>query len=84
VLTDREVEWDKEHGTPRRDGSGGDVQEGRRLGRTTTSCSRPSQSARHVHYKPQGDEFHRERLTKELPREPLAIKPHPYGVELGC
>src|SRR5256714_2880600 len=36
------------------------------------------------HYNPpRGAGFPRERLTKELPREPLAIKPHPYGVELG-
>src|SRR3989442_9175443 len=47
---------------------------------------RPALASRHarVHYKPpKGDEFHRERLTQELPREPMAIKPHPYGVELG-
>jgi DNA topoisomerase-6 subunit B len=38
-----------------------------------------------VHYRPpKGDEFHRERLTAELPRQPLAIRPHPYGVELGA
>jgi len=32
---------------------------------------------------PKGEEFKYERLSKELPREPLRIKPHPYGVELG-
>ncbi|HEY3176978.1 MAG TPA: DNA topoisomerase VI subunit B [Candidatus Polarisedimenticolia bacterium] len=32
---------------------------------------------------PKGETFHHPRLTEELPREPVPIKPHPYGVELG-
>ena len=30
-----------------------------------------------------GRSMHIPRATAELPREPLEIKPHPYGVELG-
>src|SRR5262249_16882605 len=32
---------------------------------------------------PKGEELRYERIAKDLPKEPLAIKPHPYGVELG-
>jgi DNA topoisomerase-6 subunit B len=37
-----------------------------------------------IRYKPPKDaEILFERVTRELPREALEIKPHPYGVELG-
>jgi DNA topoisomerase-6 subunit B len=36
-----------------------------------------------VYRDPKGETLTYTRLTQELPREPVAIKPHPYGVELG-
>lgn len=37
-----------------------------------------------IHYTdPDGNEFHYNRSTSELPPEAIEIKPHPYGVELG-
>ncbi|MDR0522285.1 MAG: DNA topoisomerase VI subunit B [Planctomycetaceae bacterium] len=37
-----------------------------------------------LHYTdPDGTEKHYERVITELPPEPVEIKPHPYGVELG-
>ena len=37
-----------------------------------------------IHYLPPKDEsLSYERVTRELPKETLEIKPHPYGVELG-
>jgi DNA topoisomerase-6 subunit B len=37
-----------------------------------------------LHYKdPDGSEQHYERVVEVLPPEPVEIKPHPYGVELG-
>jgi DNA topoisomerase-6 subunit B len=37
-----------------------------------------------IHYTPpNGETIHYERATRELPREAVEIKPHPYGVELG-
>src|SRR6266446_4085797 len=84
VLTDREVEWDKEHGTRVEMDLAGTYKKGRRSVDDYVMQSALANPHATVHYKPpKGDEFHRERLTKELPREPLAIKPHPYGVELG-
>ncbi len=85
VLIDRETEWDKEHGTRVEMELAGTYKKGRRSVDdyiVQTALANPHAT---VHYRPpKGDEFHRERLTRELPREPLAIKPHPYGVELGA
>ena len=85
VLTDREVEWESEHGTRVEMDLAGTYKKGRRSVDdyvAQTALANPHAS---VHYRPpKGDEFHRERLTDEMPREPVAIKPHPYGVELGA
>jgi len=84
VLTDREVEWETEHGTRVEMDLAGTYKKGRRSVDDYVMQSALANPHATVHYKPpKGDEFHRERLTTELPREPLAIKPHPYGVELG-
>ncbi|MEE8522654.1 MAG: DNA topoisomerase VI subunit B [Thermoanaerobaculia bacterium] len=84
VLIDREVEWDREHGTRVELNLAGTYKKGRRSVDdyiVQTALSNPHAS---VSYRPpKGEEFHRERVTEELPREPLAIKPHPHGVELG-
>jgi DNA topoisomerase-6 subunit B len=84
VLVDREVEWDREHGTRVEMELAGLYKKGRRSVDdyvVQTALANPHAS---VDYKPpKGDAFHRARLSQELPREPLVIKPHPYGVELG-
>ena len=36
-----------------------------------------------VYIDPEGQKIDFPRVTKELPRKPESIKPHPYGVELG-
>jgi DNA topoisomerase-6 subunit B len=85
VLVDREIEWEREHGTRVEMEIAGGYRKGRRSVDdyiTQTALANPHAT---IHYRPpQGDPFDRERLTRELPREPLAIKPHPYGVELGA
>ncbi len=85
VLTDREVEWNREHGTQVEMDLAGTYKKGRRSVDdyiTQTALANPHAT---IHYKPpKGDEFHRERVTDELPREPQSIKPHPYGIELGA
>jgi DNA topoisomerase-6 subunit B len=85
VLTDREVDWDREHGTRVEMDLAGTYKKGRRSVDdyiVQTALANPHAT---VHYRPpKGDEYHRERLTRELPRPPIAIKPHPHGVELGA
>ena len=84
VLTDRETDWDREHGTRVEMELAGTYKKGRRSVDDYVMQSALANPHATVHYRPpKGDEFHRERLTSELPREPLAIRPHPYGVELG-
>ena len=36
-----------------------------------------------VYHNPKGEQFEFPRLSEDLPREPIEIKPHPHGVELG-
>jgi DNA topoisomerase-6 subunit B len=84
VLVDREVEWDRDHGTRVEMELAGLYKKGRRSVDDYVVQSALANPHASVDYKPpKGDEFHRARLTQELPREPLVIKPHPYGVELG-
>jgi len=84
VLVDREVEWDREHGTKVEMELAGLYKKGRRSVDDYVLQTALANPHADVHYTPpKGDPLHRERLTKELPREPLVIKPHPYGVELG-
>jgi len=84
VLTDREVPWDAEHGTRVEMDIAGTYKKGRRSVDDYIVQSALANPHATVRYRPpKGDEYVRERLTGELPREPLAIKPHPYGVELG-
>jgi DNA topoisomerase VI subunit B len=84
VLVDREVEWDRDHGTSVEMELEGSYKKGRRSVDdyvVQTALANPHAA---VHYRPpKGDEYTRPRIAAELPREPLVIKPHPYGVELG-
>ncbi|MBI4168450.1 MAG: DNA topoisomerase VI subunit B [Acidobacteria bacterium] len=85
VLTDREVEWDRDHGTRVEMDLAGTYKKGRRSVDDYVMQSALANPHATVRYRPpKGDEFHRERLTTGLPREPQAIRPHPYGVELGA
>ena len=84
VQVDREVEWDRDHGTKVEMELAGLYKKGRRSVDdyvVQTALANPHAAVRYT--PPKGDPFLRERLTKDLPREPLVIKPHPYGVELG-
>ena len=84
ILTDREVDWDHDHGTRVEMDLTGTYKKGRRSVDdyiVQTALANPHAEVNYI--PPKGDEFHRERVTEELPREPLSIKPHPYGVELG-
>jgi DNA topoisomerase-6 subunit B len=79
------VPWEREHGTRVEMELAGTYKKGRRSVDDYIAQTALANPHAAVHYRPpKGDEFHRERLTTDLPRQPLAIKPHPYGVELGA
>lgn len=46
-----------------------------------TAIANPHASLRYT--PPSGDTIYYERASRDLPREAIEIKPHPYGVELG-
>jgi DNA topoisomerase VI subunit B len=84
VLEDTEVEWDREHGT-RVELELVGAHRGGRTGIDTyieqTIVANPHVT---LAYKPPDGEMQLfPRATENLPREPLEIKPHPHGVELG-
>ena len=85
VLSDREVEWDRDHGTRVEMELAGTYKKGRRSVDDYVVQTALANPHAEVHYRPpKGDELHRERLTSQLPRDPQAIRPHPHGVELGA
>jgi DNA topoisomerase-6 subunit B len=85
ILTDRETEWDRSHGTRVEMDLAGTYKKGRRSVDDYVVQTALANPHSEVHYHPpKGDDFRRERLSPELPREPQAIKPHPHGVELGA
>ncbi|MFQ5877720.1 MAG: DNA topoisomerase VI subunit B [Acidobacteriota bacterium] len=85
ILTDREIEWDHEHGTRVQMDLAGTYRKGRRSVDDYILQTALANPHAEVRYRPpKGDEFHRERVTQDLPREPMPIRPHPYGVELGA
>ena len=84
VLEDKEIEWDKDHGTRVEL----ELVGAHRGGRTSIDAYIEQTIVANPHvgltYKPaKGDEQIFPRATESLPREPMEIKPHPHGVELG-
>lgn len=84
VLEDIEVEWDREHGTRVELELTGAF----RGGRTSVDAYVEQTVVANPHvafaYKPpKGEAQQFPRATESLPREPVEIKPHPHGVELG-
>lgn len=85
VLEDREIEWSVDHGTRVELELAGTY----RGGRTSIDAYLEQTAIANPHLRlsyvlPKGGEpvlF--ERASHELPREPVEIKPHPHGVELG-
>jgi len=81
---DREVEWDKDHGTRVEIDMEAEYRRGMRSVDEYLKQTAVSNPHVHIVYKdPGGNETVYERGTKELPHETKEIKPHPYGVELG-
>jgi len=84
IVSDDEVNWDRQHGTKVAIGLEGRFQKGRQsVFEYLKTCAivNPHMTLRYV--SPDGEETIWKRGTKELPREPKEIKPHPYGIELG-
>ncbi|MGE3174227.1 MAG: DNA topoisomerase VI subunit B [Planctomycetota bacterium] len=84
VSTDREIEWDKDHGTRVEIDLEGEYRRGQRsVDEFLKLCAVANPHVQFTFADPDGNERVYERATKELPKEVEEIKPHPHGVELG-
>ncbi len=86
ILVDREVEWEPEHGTRVELTLQGTYKKGRHsVDGYLRQIAIANPHARIRYLSPDTEEglFTFERVSGELPPEPLEIQPHPHGVELG-
>ena len=85
VVKDETVEWDKDHGTRVEIELQGTYKAGRRsVDEYIEQVAIANPHAEITFRPPKGrPAVYVARATTEMPREPLEIKPHPYGVELG-
>ncbi len=84
ILSEKEVSWEKEHGTRIEMEMLASYKRGQRS--VDAYIRQVAIANPHVHmvYRgPKDGEVVYERLSDKLPEEPLTIKPHPHGVELG-
>ncbi len=85
VITDDVVEWEPEHGTRVEIELIGTYKRGRHSVDDYVRQTAISNPHAEIFYSiPGGESQHFPRATDILPPEPSAIKPHPYGVELGA
>jgi DNA topoisomerase VI subunit B len=85
ITKDQEVEWDYGHGTQVEIELEASYKRGRRSiddYLELTAIANPHLELTYMN--PAGDEIQYPRVSDELPLEPKAIRPHPYGVELGA
>jgi DNA topoisomerase-6 subunit B len=85
IVKDTEVEWPRPSGTRVEIELEAIYKKGRRSVDDyveLTALANPH--ATFVYVMPGGETVRYERVTGDLPREATAIKPHPYGVELGA
>ncbi|HZI93658.1 MAG TPA: DNA topoisomerase VI subunit B, partial [Patescibacteria group bacterium] len=84
VLNEGTAEWAHDHGTSVEMELQATYKKGRRsVDDYIAQTALANPHAEILYTDPKGEQFRYERLAEELPREPVPIKPHPYGVELG-
>ena len=84
VMSEGTAEWAHDHGTSVEMELQATYKKGRRsVDDYIAQTALANPHAQIVYRDPKGETLTYTRLTQELPREPVPIKPHPYGVELG-
>jgi DNA topoisomerase-6 subunit B len=84
VIREGEVEWDVAHGTKVELELEATYKKGKHSVDgylEQTALANPHASL--LYYPPKDDPARYERVSSELPKQPLEIKPHPHGVEFG-
>ncbi len=85
VLNEGPADWPHDHGTSVEMVLEATYKKGRRSVDdyiAQTALANPHAEIRYID--PKGESFHYPRLSGELPREPVSIRPHPHGVERGA
>jgi DNA topoisomerase-6 subunit B len=84
IQKDQEVEWEPDHGTRVEIELEAVYKKGRRSVDNYIEQTAMANPHLQLHYvAPKAEPRFFERVTCELPKETIEIKPHPYGVELG-
>ena len=85
ITVDKEIQWmNKEHGTKVEIELEGKYQKGRlSVDEYIRQSAISNPHAQFTFINPNKEKVIYRRATKELPKEPKKIKPHPYGIELG-
>ncbi len=86
LLVDEEVEWDQDHGTRVEITLQGTYKKGRHsVDGYLKQIAIANPHVRILYHPPEQEEgpVLLDRVSSELPPEPVEIKPHPHGVELG-
>lgn len=84
LSTEKEIEWDKDHGTEVSIDLEGEYRRGQRsVEEFLKLCAVANPHVTFTFTDPDGNTTIYERASKELPKEVEEIKPHPHGVELG-
>src|SRR3989344_4412993 len=84
ILMDKEINWDKEHGTKIEIEIEGRYLKGKQsVDEYVKETAIVNPHATVIYLNPEKEKFEYKRVTDELPIEPKEIKPHHYGIELG-
>ncbi len=84
VLIDKEVNWDKDHGTKIELELEGRYLKGKQsVDEYVKETAIVNPHATFIYITPEKEKFTYQNVTEELPHEAKEIKPHPYGIELG-
>ncbi|MBW2993592.1 DNA topoisomerase VI subunit B [Candidatus Woesearchaeota archaeon] len=84
IINEKEIKWDKEHGTKiELDLEATYQKAGQSVDTYLKQTAIVNPHVTLIYTNPFAEQFVFSRVTELLPKEPKVIKPHPYGVELG-
>jgi len=84
IINEQVVDWEKEHGTKIKITLEAKYQKGKQgIDEYLKQTAIVNPHLNLIYMNPEKQKLEFPRATKELPKEPKEIKPHPYGIELG-
>jgi len=84
IIKEEEVKWDKDHGTRIELDLEGMYQKGdQSIDQYLKQTAIVNPHVTLIYTNPKAEQIIFPKATNELPKKPVEIKPHPYGVELG-